>query len=171
MDMLWSHGGRIKIKELITWKLIPFHSQKESKVKKDWFSVPLPDFKQKWTTLLGDDRFFPGHSTVSSLLKPATSDKNPPSLNYVSAKHFLYPCTPSLFKALDTSNPDQRVWVDSYNEEKQVLIDHEVYDKISKNHYLSLRSSGKIPKEIHSMCVLVVKTTKMENHFAPSLEL
>ena len=42
------------------------------------FSVPLPDFKHHWTNLLGDDRFFPGHSTVSSFLKSATSLQTPP---------------------------------------------------------------------------------------------
>ena len=50
--------------------------------------------------------------------------------------------------------------MDSYNEEKQGLIDHEVYKKIPKNHYLALRRSGKIPKEITSMCVLVTKNNK-----------
>ena len=48
----------------------------------------------------------------------------------------------------------------SYKEEKQGLIDHEVYEKISKNQYLALRRAGKIPKEIPSMCVLVLKNDK-----------
>ena len=50
--------------------------------------------------------------------------------------------------------------MDSYKEEKQGLIEHEVYEKISKNQYLVLRISGKIPKAIPSMCVLVVKNDK-----------
>ena len=73
------------------------------------FSVTLPDFKQHWTTLIGDDRLFPGHSTVISFLKLATSDKNAPSLNYISAKQLISPCLPSLCKALDSSNPDRQV--------------------------------------------------------------
>ena len=64
------------------------------------FSVPLPDFKQHWTTLLGDDRLFPSHSTVSYFFKSSTSVKKKTSLNYVSAKHLLSPCPPSLYKAL-----------------------------------------------------------------------
>ena len=66
----------------------------------------------------------------------------------------------SLCKALDPSNPNRQVWLDSYNEEKQGLIDHEVYDNISRIHYLSLKRAGKIPKAIPSMCVLVVKNDK-----------
>ena len=139
---------------------VQFIVRRNARSRKVDFSVPLPDFKQHWTALLGDDRLFPGHSTVSSFLKSATSEKNDPSLNYVSAKHLLSPCPPSLCKALDTSNPDQQVWMDSYNEEKQGLIDHEVYKKISKNHYLSLRRACKIPKAVPSMCVLVVKKDK-----------
>ena len=50
--------------------------------------------------------------------------------------------------------------MDSYKEEKQGLIDHEVYEKILKNKYLALRRAGKIPKAIPSMCVLVVKNEK-----------
>ena len=50
--------------------------------------------------------------------------------------------------------------MDSYKEEKQGLIDHEVYKKIPKNEYLALRGVGKIPKAIPSMCVLVVKNNK-----------
>ena len=61
--------------------------------------------------------------------------------------------------------------MDSYKEEKQGLIDHEVYEEISKNRYLSLRRAGKIPKGIPSMCVLVVKNDKDGNYFAPSPEL
>ena len=51
--------------------------------------------------------------------------------------------------------------MDSYKEENQGLIDHEVYEKISKNQYLALRRAGKIPKAIPPMwCVLVVKNDK-----------
>ena len=39
------------------------------------FIVPLPYFKQNWTTLMRDDILFPGQSTVSSFLKSAASDK------------------------------------------------------------------------------------------------
>ena len=137
-----------------------FIVRRNARSRKVEFSVPLPDFKQNWTTLLGDDMLFPGHSKTSPFLRSATYNKNPPSLNYVSAKHLLSPCTPPLFKYLDSSNPDRQVWMDSYKEEKQGLIDHEVYEKISKNQYLALRRASNIPKEIPSMCVLVVKNNK-----------
>ena len=86
-----------------------FIVRRNARSRKVDFSVPLPDFKQHWTTLLGDKRLFPSHSTVRFSLKYATSDKNDPSLNYVSSKHLLSSCPPYLCKALDTSNPDQQV--------------------------------------------------------------
>ena len=111
-------------------------------------------------TLIGDNLLFPGYSTVISLLKSATTSTNYPSLNYVSAKHLLSPCTHSLLKYLDHSNPDCQVWLDSYDDEKNDLIDHGVYDKISKIQYIELKRAGKIPKAIPSMCVLLVKNEK-----------
>ena len=137
-----------------------FIVRQNARYRKVDFTVPLHEFKQHWTNLLGDEIFFPSHSTVSSFLKSATSCKNPPSLNYVSAKNLLSPCPPSLCKSLDPSNPDHQVWLNSYNEEKQGLIYHEVYEKISKSQYLALKRAGKIPKSIPSMCILVVKNDK-----------
>ena len=57
-------------------------------------------------------------------------------------------------------NPDRKVWLDSYNEEKGGLEDLGVYERISKKQYLALRRSGQLPKAIPSMCVLVVKTDR-----------
>ena len=56
-----------------------FIGRRNERSRKVYFSVLLPDFKKHWTTLPGDDRFFPGHSTVSSFLKSSTSEKNAPS--------------------------------------------------------------------------------------------
>ena len=134
--------------------------RRNARSRKVDFSVPLPDFKQHWTTLLGDYRLFPGHSTVVSFLKSATFDKNSPSLSYVSDKHLLSQYPTSLCKSLDSSNSDIQVWIDSYMEEKKGLINHEVYENIAKNQYLALRRAGKIPKAILSICVLVVKNDK-----------
>ena len=106
------HKGYINYPPVSGFQFIVRSNSRSRKVD---FSVPLPDFIQHWTTLLVDDRLFPGHSTVSSFLKSATSCKNVPSLNYVYAKHLLYPCPTYTWKALDTSNPDRQVWLDSYN--------------------------------------------------------
>jgi hypothetical protein len=81
------------------------------------FVVPLPDFKRTWSQLIGDNILLPGHSTVSSFLRPNSSN-NQPSANFVSAKNLLSPCPPSPLKAIHPSNPDRDVWLDSYNEEK-----------------------------------------------------
>ena len=123
-----------------------FIFRRNARSRKIDFSVPPPYFKQHRTTLLVDERFFPGHSKFSSFLKSATSCKNAPSLNYVSVKHLLSPFPPSICKALDSSNPDRQVWLYSYNEYKQGLIYHEVYKNVYKSHYLALRRSGNITK-------------------------
>ena len=47
-----------------------------------------------------------------------------------------------------------------YSKEKQGLIVHEVYKNISNSKYLSLKMDDKIPKAIHSMCVLLLKNNK-----------
>jgi hypothetical protein len=45
--------------------------------KVDWFE-PLPDFAQHWTTLVSDDVLvLPGHGTISSFLKPNSSNNAP----------------------------------------------------------------------------------------------
>ena len=85
---------------------------------------------------------------------------NYPSLNYVSAKHILSPCPSYLFKALVHSKPDRQVWLDSYDEGIQGLIDHEVYENISKIQCLALKRAGKILKAIPSLCLLSVKNYK-----------
>ena len=104
-----------------------FTVRRNARSRKIDFTVPLPNFKQHWNTLLGGNILFPGHySTVSSFLKSETSCKNALSLNYVSGKHLLSPFPPYPFKTPDHSHPNHQVWLESYNEDKQGLIDHEV---------------------------------------------
>ena len=118
------------IHQLLPWRWIPVHSQTEYKVQKDRFYCPT----YRLQTSLD---YSPGRRqivswTFHSQLIPKISDifKNAPSLKYFSAKHLLYPCPPSLCKSCDPSNPDRQVYLDSYNEEKQGLVEHEVYEKI-----------------------------------------
>jgi len=123
------------------------------------FTIPLPNFVRQWTTLVGDDTIIPGHSQVSSFLRPKSSN-NAPSANFVSAKNLLSPCPVSLLRALHPSNPDRDIWLASYREEKGGLEQHDVYERINKKTYLALRRKGLIPKALPSMCVLVVKSNK-----------
>jgi len=139
-----------------------FVHRKTARSKRIEWSVPLPDLRQNWPTLVGDDTLIPGHGQISSFLKPNSSN-NAPSAKFVSAKNLLSPCPPSLQQALHPTNPDRHIWLDSYNEEAQGLLDHDVYERISKKDYLALRRSGVIPKAIPSMCVLVVKPDKDGN--------
>ena len=47
-----------------------------------------------------------------------------------------------------------------YNEEKQGLVDYEVYENISKSQYIDPKSPGKTPKAIPPMCALFVENDK-----------
>ena len=94
-----------------------FEVRRNARSLKTVLEVPLPDFKQHWTTLIGENIIIPGHTTVSSFLRPTTSN-NAPSARHVSAKNLLSPCPPSLLKAIHPSNPDRKIWLDSYAKEK-----------------------------------------------------
>eukprot|EP00804_Cyclotella_cryptica_P030273 CCRYP_019237-RA/>CCRYP_019237-RA protein AED:0.06 eAED:0.03 QI:0/0/0/1/0/0/3/0/1322 len=126
--------------------------------KIDW-SEPLHDLPQHWTTLCAENTLLPGHNSVSSFLRPNSSN-NAPSANFVSAKNLLHPCPPSLTEALHPSNPDRDTWLKSYNEEKGGLEGMDVFERLNKKQYLALKRTGRIGKALPSMCVLVVKTDK-----------
>ena len=131
--------------------------------KPEW-SVPLPNLIMNWpTTLMAEDILFPGHSTVSSFLRPSTqitTTQSNVSANFVSATGLQLPCPTSLKFALDASNPDRLIWSQPYNEEKGGLKNMDVFRRITKQEYLQLRKSGKVPQSIPSMCVIVVKYDK-----------
>jgi len=75
--------------------------------KVDW-SIPLPNFKQNWTTLVAKDILLSDHTTISSFLAAAYKN-TAPSANFVSGKNLLSPCPPSLSKARHPSNLDHKV--------------------------------------------------------------
>eukprot|EP00956_Cyclotella_meneghiniana_P020999 scaffold37679_cov76-Cyclotella_meneghiniana.AAC.13 len=139
-----------------------FVAKRAPNSKKHLWSVPLPDFTHQWYSMVAENVIIPGHSTVSSFLRPNSSN-NAPSAKHVSAANLLNPCPPSLAKALHPSNPDREVWLASYMEEKGGLESLNVYEKINKKTYLALRRSGRIGKALPSMCVLVIKHDKDGN--------
>jgi hypothetical protein len=104
--------------------------------KIDW-KEPLHDLPQHWTTLCADNVLLPGHGSISSFLRPNSSN-NAPSANFVSAKNLLHLCSPSLAKALHPNNPDRDIWLQSYNEEKGGLAKLDVFERINKKTYLAL---------------------------------
>ena len=67
MEHKWSfHKGYINYPPEFVFRFIV---RRNARSRKIYFIVPLPDFKQNWTTLPTDDILFPGNSTVSSFLK------------------------------------------------------------------------------------------------------
>ena len=150
------HKGYLQYDKATGFQFVVRRNSRSLKV--DW-CVPLPDFKQNWTTLVAEDIIIPDHKTISSFLRPSSSN-NAPSANFVSAKNLLSPCPPSLLKALHPSNPDKKIWLDSYNEEKGGLEAHDVYERISKKTYLTMKRQGLIPDALPSMCVICIKPDK-----------
>jgi hypothetical protein len=107
-----------------------FIAKRTATAKTVLWLLPLPNFGREWYSMVAEDLIIPGHSTVSTYLRPNSSN-NAPSAKHVSAKNLLNPCPPSLAKALNPSNPDRAVWLASYQEEKGGLESLDVYDKIS----------------------------------------
>eukprot|EP00804_Cyclotella_cryptica_P022088 CCRYP_011573-RA/>CCRYP_011573-RA protein AED:0.27 eAED:0.27 QI:0/-1/0/1/-1/1/1/0/654 len=140
------------------WGFLCVVKRTAKSAKLEW-SEPLTDLPQHWTTLCADNVLLPGHNSISSFLRPNSSN-NAPSAQFVTAKNLLHPCPPALAKALHPSNPDRDTWLQSYNEEKGGLQSMNVFERINKKQYLALKRSGRIGKALPSMCVLVVKTDK-----------
>ena len=110
------------------------------------FTIPLLDFKKELDGTSWQRYYFSWTLISQLFLKYSTTSNNDPSLNYLSAKNILPPCPPSLLKALDPSDPDHQMWLDSYNKEKKCLVSHDIYENILKTQYLALKQAGKIPK-------------------------
>ena len=79
------------------------------------FTVPLPDFKCMWTTLIGKDIIILCHSTGSLFLQPSLNS-NVPSATVVLANQLLVSCPPSLLQTLKPTNSDHQFWLDSYRD-------------------------------------------------------
>ena len=98
---------------------------------------------------------------TSSFLRPATAAASacaPISVSHVSAQHLKAPCPPSLLKALNEDFVDRSTWLDSYNEEKNGLLENDTYVEISLQEYRRLRRLPQsVPKAIPSMCVMTIK--------------
>lgn len=77
------------------------------------------------------------------------------SASLVSAKTLNNPCPPFRAMALDSSNPERNVWLDSYTEEFEGIKICDVYDLITKKEYFALwhKSGNAIPP----MCILTIK--------------
>ena len=76
----------------------------------------------------------------------------------MSARNLKAPCPPSLLKALNEDFVDRSTWLDSYNEEKEVLLENDTCVEISLQEYRRLRRLPKaVPKAIPSMCVMTIK--------------
>ena len=98
---------------------------------KIYWSIPLPKFKQNWTTLVDEDIIIPRYSIISFFVCPSIFS-NAQFANFVSAKNQLGPYPPSLKQALHPSNPEHHIWINSYNEGKGGLESHNIVECVNK---------------------------------------
>ena len=76
----------------------------------------------------------------------------------MSARHLKEPCPPSLLNALNGDFTDRSTWLDSYNEEKNGLLENNTYVEINLQEYRRLHRLPKsVPKAIPSMCLMTIK--------------
>lgn len=142
--------GYLQLHSNSTW---PFQeTAKNGKITKE---IPFNNFLNTYKSLVQDNMILPGWEVHSFM---------PASL--VSATPLINPCPSSLTMALDPSNPDRTVWLDSYSEEYNGIKKCDVYDIISEREYLDLRHKSGIA--IPSMCILTIKFKNDYPHRAKS---
>ena len=84
------HKGYSRYLEKRGFEFVVYRNPRSRRV---FFSVPLPNLKQTWTSLVGEDILISGHGTVSTFLRPSSSN-NAPLANQVSSN--LHVCRPYL---------------------------------------------------------------------------
>ena len=111
----------------------------------DW-SIPIPQLPFTWKEHFQESTLIPGWQDLSSFLGCAS---------HVSASACTTPYPSSLLLALKPSHLDHTIWLDSYAEEYQGLLDHNVFYPIKELEYCHLTEKHGLA--IPCMCVLVIK--------------
>ena len=114
------------------------------------WSNPLPNLTSTWHKLCLDSILIPGHN-ISSFICDKT------------ANFFLvWECPRSRLYALANKHPNHEVWLQSFQEEKEVLILNNTYETIKLGEYYAYQEK-RAPCAILTMCVLTIKPDKMIN--------
>jgi hypothetical protein len=123
----------------------------------DW-GVNIPNLPMAWQDVCIYGILLPGHQ--SSLF--IWFHKQPPSANFINALNLKGECPRSLLVTLNTTHPDQQIWLDSFCKEKTGSQSQNTYIKIGLKDYRALREQG-APCAIPTMCVLAIKKDAMLN--------
>ena len=121
---------------------------------KKW-GVPLPDLLHTWTVICIECILQPGHQ-ASTFLRQHNSSTFDPVANVFSAVnlHKDYPL--SLLHALADTNPDSKVWLESYYEGNNSIGSMGTFTILTLGQYHDLCEKGAL-KSSHNMCVLNIK--------------
>ena len=91
----------------------------------------------------------------SKILKPGRTTDPLLSAHRVSVIDFKNPCPSTGKKALSPSNPDAKIWLDSFVEEYDNLKRMHVYEEITKDQFRIIQH--KCGRPLPTMCVLTIK--------------
>ena len=142
-----------------------FSCRRQLSSRQEAWGVDLPDFASNWTRLSSDNIILPSWNIglyTRLGLKPSTppydkSGKLVAAASHVSARDLKSSCPKSLREALAEDAVDRDIWLASYHEEKDSLIDNKTFVRLSLQQYRELRLKKNAPRAIPSMCVHTIK--------------
>jgi hypothetical protein len=153
------HKGFLTCKPCGTYRF-SFKTHFKKKVE-DW-GIEIPNSPFTLVDLCTEEIFVPGHVAhtflcTSSLLPSASPPPTfYPVANFVSAVNLHQDCPLSLLQALALSHPNCEVWLQSYYEEKNGVVELGTFKRLTLGEYRALQEKG-ASKAIPTMCVLNIK--------------
>jgi hypothetical protein len=122
------------------------------------WGTSLPHLARDFQLYIDDGTLIPGWHTKTYFLQSGHQSLG--QVRHVSAAGLLSSCAPgSATKAFHLSNPDQSIWMDSYNEEFDGLCNNNTFQIISESDYKEhLRNGGK-----HAIPSMSIFTVKLKN--------
>jgi hypothetical protein len=150
---MYLHNGEY-LKGVMEWDLdnLTWRFSQHRRNGTELFGVSLPNFSSSYQQYINDGTLLPGWRQSQNFRLAG-------SFRHVSANELRCLTPPgSLGKALSPRNPDRDIWLQSYKEEYNDLVDNSTFDIISEEEYHSLcKAHG--TKAIPSMCTFTVKRT------------
>ncbi|MGH3053513.1 MAG: reverse transcriptase domain-containing protein, partial [Gaiellaceae bacterium] len=137
------HKGFLTFQDNRIWRFTSRHRNGSER-----WGVNIPGLINDFQTIMDKGIVIPGWQNPSTFIIGRARP--------VLATLCQAPCPRSLRQALDPSHPDRQMWLDSYKEELNGLIDCGTFAKISHEEYQHIRqATGNIA--IPSTCVLTIK--------------
>ena len=126
--------------------------------------VDLPSFGTSWPCMSCDNIMLPSwniniYSRLGLFPSSNPFDRSGELIaaNHVSARTLRSECPKSLQEALANDLVDRATWLPSYIEEKEDLVDNQMFVRLTLKQYRELWLKKNVPQVIPSMCVFTVK--------------